>query len=182
MNLHPILCQAWTFFCRNYSDDSEGHRYGQLMIGSLIATMCPFMHPVLCRVFWWNIKSPRWLSFPTAQIWHPVTSGFPKIKMTFERAEISDHWWDSGKYNGAADGDWENCVRSQGTYFEGTEASLSYVQCFLYLVSSSINVFIFHITWLDTFWTDLVYQYFEGTQWQIWFIISLYDIQSCVSQ
>ena len=37
-----------------------------------------------------------------------------------------------------------------------TEASLSYVQCFLYLVSSSINVFIFHSTWLDTFWTDLV--------------------------
>ena len=40
---------------------------------------------------------------------------------------------------------------------KGTEASLSYVQCFLYLVSSSINVFIFHITWLATFWTDLVY-------------------------
>ena len=35
---------------------------------------------------------------------------------------------------------------------KGTEASLSYVQCFLYLVSS-INVFIFHITWLDTLWT-----------------------------
>ena len=29
---------------------------------------------------------------------------------------------------------------------KGTEASLSYVQCFLYLVSSSINVSIFHIT------------------------------------
>ena len=28
---------------------------------------------------------------------------------------------------------------------KGTEASLSYVQCFLYLVSSSINVSIFHI-------------------------------------
>ena len=40
---------------------------------------------------------------------------------------------------------------------EGTEASLSFVQCFLYLVSSSINVSVFHITWLDTFWTDLVY-------------------------
>ena len=37
-----------------------------------------------------------------------------------------------------------------------TEASLSYVQCFLYLVYSSINVSIFHSTWLDTFWTDLV--------------------------
>ena len=39
---------------------------------------------------------------------------------------------------------------------KGSEVSLSYVQCFLYLVSSSINVSIFHITWLDTFWTDLV--------------------------
>ena len=38
---------------------------------------------------------------------------------------------------------------------KGTEASLSHVQCFLYLVSSSINVSVFHITWLDTFWTDL---------------------------
>ena len=34
---------------------------------------------------------------------------------------------------------------------KATEASLSYAQCFLYLVSSSINVSIFHITWLDTF-------------------------------
>ena len=37
---------------------------------------------------------------------------------------------------------------------KGTEVSLSYVQCFLYL-ESSINVSIFHMTWLDTFWTDL---------------------------
>ena len=35
---------------------------------------------------------------------------------------------------------------------KGTEASLSYVQCFLSLGSSSINVSVFHITWLDTFW------------------------------
>ena len=27
----------------------------------------------------------------SAQIWHPVTSGFPKTKITFEREEISDH-------------------------------------------------------------------------------------------
>ena len=37
---------------------------------------------------------------------------FPKTKITFERKEISDCQWDSGKYNGAADGDWENCVTS----------------------------------------------------------------------
>ena len=41
---------------------------------------------------------------------------------------------------------------------KGTEGSLSYVQCVLYLVSSSVNVPIFHITWLDTFGTGLVYQ------------------------
>ena len=36
---------------------------------------------------------------------------------------------------------------------KGTEASLSYVQCFLYLVSSSVNVS-FYITWLDTYMLD----------------------------
>ena len=44
---------------------------------------------------------------------------FLKTKITFEREEISDYGWDSGKYNRAADGNWENCVRSQGTYLEG---------------------------------------------------------------
>ena len=38
----------------------------------------------------------------------------------------------------------------------GTEESLSYVQCFSYLVSS-VNVSSFHMTWLDTFWTDLIF-------------------------
>ena len=37
---------------------------------------------------------------------------------------------------------------------KGTEASLSYAQRFLNLVSSLINVSIFHSTWLDTFWTE----------------------------
>ena len=40
---------------------------------------------------------------------------------------------------------------------KGTEASLSCVQCFLYLVSSSIRVSIFHSTWLDTFWIDSLF-------------------------
>ena len=44
---------------------------------------------------------------------------FPKTKITFEREEIWDHCWEPGKYDGAAAGDWENCVRSQGAYFEG---------------------------------------------------------------
>ena len=36
---------------RNYSDDSEGCSYGQLVIGSFIMTMRPLMRHVLCRVF-----------------------------------------------------------------------------------------------------------------------------------
>ena len=43
---------------------------------------------------------------------------------------------------------------------KGTEASLSYVWCFLYIVSPSINVFTFYITCLDTFWTDLMYIFY----------------------
>ena len=41
---------------------------------------------------------------------------------------------------------------------KGTEVSLSYAQCFLHLVSSSIDISICGSAWLGTFWTDLVYQ------------------------
>ena len=127
--------------------------YGQLEFGSFITTHS-LMHHISCRVFWWNIKSPRWFSPPTAHIWHPVTFAFPNTKITFEREEISVCQWDSGKYNRAADGDWENCVRSQGPYLE-EDWGVTVLYTML-LVSSSINVSIFHITWLDTYWTDLI--------------------------
>ena len=58
---------------------------------------------------------------------------FPKTKVTFEREEISGHWWDSGKYHMAADGEWENCVRSQGAYFERDWGVI--VLCPIFLVS-----------------------------------------------
>ena len=76
---------------------------------------------------------------------------FPKTKIIFEITH-SDCWWDSETYDRAADGDWENCVRSQDAYFEGDWGVI--VLYTMFLVSASINVSIFHITWLDTFWTD----------------------------
>ena len=126
----------------------------------------------LVQSFWWNIKSPRWLRPPIAQVWCSQLLDFLKTKITFEREEISDHQWDSGKYDGTADGD-SNKVFLQSVLnggrdtertewgpkvptLKGTEVLLSYVQCFLYLVTSSINVSIFHSAWLNTFWTDLV--------------------------
>ena len=77
----------------------------------------------------------------------------PKAKITLEREEILDCWWDSVKSDWKADGDWENCVRSQGAYFKGGWGIIA--RCTMFLVSSWINVSIFRITWLDTFWTDL---------------------------
>ena len=69
---------------------------------------------------------------------------FPKTKITFEREEISDCQWDSGKFDRTADGNCETVLGPKVPTLKGTEASLSCVQCFLYLVSSSINVSFSH--------------------------------------
>ena len=52
--------------------------YGQLVIGNFITTVHPLMHHILCRVFWQNIKPPKWLSPPQlapCNFWF-----FPKLK------------------------------------------------------------------------------------------------------
>ena len=63
---------------------------------------------------------------------------------------------------------------------KGTEASLSCVQCFLCLVSSPVNVSIFHSTWLDTFWTDLVFWCFSFLPFSqpcvFWNLFALFSI------
>ena len=53
---------------------------------------------------------------------------------------------------------------------KGTEASFSYVQCFLYLVSSSINVSIFHSTWLDSYIYTYVLIYIHTHLYMILFL------------
>ena len=109
----------------------KGYSYGQLVIGSFITTMLPLMPHISCRVFWWNIKSPRWLSPTTAQIWHPVTSYFSQSQNhVWKGRDIRP--WNSEKYDRTADGDWENCVRSQGAYFEGHWGVI--VLCTMFLV------------------------------------------------
>ena len=79
---------------------------------------------------------------------------FPKLKSPLKWKRFQTINEIQEKMTGAADSIWENCVRSQGAYFEGDWAVI--VLCTMVLVSSSINVSIFHITWMDTFWTDLV--------------------------
>ena len=78
---------------------------------------------------------------------------FPKLKSPVKGKRFQTI--NETQENRVADRDWENVWGLKVPTLKGTEASLSYVQCFLYLVSSSINVSIFHIIWHGTFWTDL---------------------------
>ena len=58
---------------------------------------------------------------------------FPQTKITFEREKTSDYGWDSGKHDRVADDNWENCVSSQGAYFEEDWGII--VLCTIFLVS-----------------------------------------------
>ena len=134
----------------------EGHGYGQLVIGSFITTRL-LTHHVSCRGFWRNIKSPRWLSPPTSTDLVPYNLClFPKLKSPLKgkRFQTIDEIQENimGQLMVIGRTVWSPKVPN----LKETEVSLSYVQCLLYLVSSSVNVSVFHITGLDTFWTDLI--------------------------
>ena len=55
---------------------------------------------------------------------------FPKTKITFEKEEISDHWWNSGKYDRAAVVTERTVWNSRVSTLKGTE-----VYCPMYNVS-----------------------------------------------
>ena len=126
------------------------------MIGSFIMTMCLLMHHISWRVFWQNIKSLRWLSFPPyrpdlapCNFWlYPKLKSPLKGKRFHTVDEIQENT--TGQLMVTGRTVWGPKVPT----LKGTETSLSCVQCFLYLLSSSINVSIFHIKWLGTFWID----------------------------
>ena len=106
-----------------------------------------------------NHPGDSWLSPPQSRFGIPCDFWlFPKLKWPLNRTRFQ-----------TIDEIQENTIRqlmaigrtvwgSKVPTVKGTEASLSYVQCFLYNVSSSINVSIVHVTCLDTFWTDLICQ------------------------
>ena len=113
------FCIKVEHYSRNYYYDSEGCSYEKLVIGSFIMTTHLLMHHV-CAEFFGEAANHPGDSAPLqprfGALW---LLAFPKTKITFEREGISDYPWDSGKYNGAADGTWENCVRSQDVYSDG---------------------------------------------------------------
>ena len=77
------------FLHGNYSDDSKSCSYGQLVIGSFITTMCPFMHHSFAELFDETSNhpgdpAPLQPRFSTLQL-----LGFPKTTITLEKEEIS---------------------------------------------------------------------------------------------
>ena len=133
----------------------NSHSYGQLVIGSLITTMHPLMCHVSCKVFWQNIKSPRWQPLYSSDLAAGDLWFFPKLKLPLKgkrfqtidefRKILWSSWWQFNK--GFCRVFWtvkeilgELCGVPKLPTLKRTEAPLSYVQIFLYLVSSSINV------------------------------------------
>ena len=86
-----------------------------------------------CAVFCGTSNYPGDPALLQPRFHAPSILAFPQTKITFENEEISDCQWDSGRYDGAADGDWGNCVRSQGPYFDGDWGII--VLCTMFLVS-----------------------------------------------
>ena len=81
---------------------------------------------------------------------------FPKLKylwkgrdfrllMRFRKIQWGSWWWLG-----------DLCKVPKCLPWQGLRCHCPMLQCFSYLVSSSVNVSIFHSTWLDTFWTDLI--------------------------
>ena len=109
-------------------------------------------------VFWQNIKSSMWPSPSYSSDLVPCDVWlFPKVKSPLKgkRFQTLDEIQENTIGQLMATG--RTVWGPKAPALKGTEASLSYGQCFLCLVSASINVSIFHTTWLEPFWTELIY-------------------------
>ena len=101
---------------------------------------------MLCRFFWQNIDLPRWLSPPNSPDLVPCDFWLlPKLKSPLNGKrfqtinEIQENIW-IFRYFSEYSPNWENCVRSQGAYFEGAWGIT--VLCTMFLVSC-----VFFNTW-----------------------------------
>ena len=84
--------------------DKNSHSEGQQAIGSVIMTTMMHALSHACAEFFGKTSNLQGDSAPLqprfGSLW---LLAFPKTKITFEREEILDHWWNSGKYKG---GNW----------------------------------------------------------------------------
>ena len=106
--------------------------------------------------FLWNIQLTRWLTSLQLKLLICDFWLFPKLKSPLKGKRFQTISEIQGNMTGQLMAVGRTVWGPKVLTLKGTEASLSYVHCFLSFVSSAINISIFHIIWLDTFWTDLI--------------------------
>ena len=124
----------------------------------------PLRYHISCRGFGEPSNHPddsRSLQPRIGALW---LVAFPKTTITFERVEISDEIQENitGQLMEIGRTVWgpysHRCPLWRGLR--------CHCPITMFLVSSSINTSIFHITWLNTFWTDLVLYVLQG-RWSL---------------
>ena len=163
-NLHHILREAWTFFHRNYVVIQKATLKGNWWLAAS-SRQCACSSIMSSAEFFGKISNHPSDSTPLQPtfgvLWLLV---FPKTKITFEREEISDDNETQENTMGQLMVIGRTVWGPKVPTLKGTEASLSCVQCFLYLVSSSINplFFILH-GWIPSGPTSYIYIQFSYT-------------------
>ena len=128
----------------------------QQCIQCIMYAMHERQHHVSFRVFWgkyqitWVTQSPHSPDLAPCNFWL-----FPKLKSSLKGKRFQIIGEIQENTTGELTLNWEHCMRFQGAYFEGAWGII--ILYTMFLVSSSVSVSIFHITWLHTFWKDLIY-------------------------
>ena len=145
-------------FPGNYSDDLEAHSYGWADAWQLHHDNAPTNTSSLMQSFFMKHQITQVTQPPYSPEVTPCDFWlFPKVTSPLKGKRFQTIDEIQGNMMGQLMAIRRTLWGPKAPALKGTEASLSCVQYFLYLVSSSINVSIFHITWLDTSWTNLVY-------------------------
>ena len=119
----------------NYWYDSESRSYGQLVIGSFVTTMHLLMLHILCS-FLAKYPITQVTQSPYSPDWEPHDFWlFPKLKSPLKgkRFHTTDKTQENTTGKQMATG--RTVWGPKAPTLKGTEASLSYIQCVLYLVS-----------------------------------------------
>ena len=148
----------------------NGCSFGQLVIGSFITTTYPLMHHVLCRHFFGETSNQPDDSAPLQPIFGAfLLLAFPKTKITFEGKrfqtvnDIQENT--TGQLIVIPQRILQNILNSERDMGELCEVPRCLIwkwlrcHCLIYNVSYIFfnKCLYFHITWLDTFWKDLVH-------------------------
>ena len=156
MNVHQIFHEAWTFLVET-DWIIQRPKLWATGDGSFIKAMCLLVHRIPCRLFGETSNHPGDSASYSPDLAPCNFCLFPKLKSPLKgkRFQTIHEFKENTTTQVMAIGRTVWAPRMPA--LKGTEVWLSCAQYFFYLVSSSINASILHITWLDTFCTALIH-------------------------